>query len=46
VQIDHALYENVTPEKAAALSNQIKNSLKDANYGKNKPQPGTPEWNG
>ena len=46
VQIDHALYENVTTEKAAALSNQIKNSLKDANYGKNKPQPGTPEWNG
>jgi len=46
VQIDHALYENVTPEKAAAFSNQINNSLKDANYGKNKPQPGTPEWNG
>ena len=46
VQVDHALHENVAPEKAAEFSEQIKNSLKDSNYGKNKPQPGTPEWNG
>ena len=46
VQVDHALHENVAPEKAAQFSEQIKNSLKDSNYGKNKPVPGTPEWNG
>ena len=46
VQVDHALHENVAPEKAAEFSEQIKNSLKDSNYGKTKPQPGTPEWNG
>lgn len=46
VQVDHALYENIAPEKATEFSEQIKNSLKDSNYGKNKPQPGTPEWNG
>ena len=46
VQVDHALHENVAPEKAAEFSEQIKNSLKDSNYGKNQPKPGTPEWNG
>jgi NADH-quinone oxidoreductase subunit E len=46
VQVDHALHENVAPEKAVEFSEQIKNSLKDSNYGKNKPVPGTPEWNG
>ncbi len=46
VQVDHALHENIAPEKAAEFSEQIKNSLKDSNYGKTKPQPGTPEWNG
>ena len=46
VQVDHALHENIAPEKAAEFSAQIKNSLQDSNYGKNQPQPGTPEWNG
>lgn len=46
VQVDHALHENVAPEKASEFSEQIKNSLKDSNYGKNQPKPGTPEWNG
>ena len=46
VQVDHALFENVTPEKAAEFTQQLKASLKDANYGKAKPTPGTPEWNG
>ncbi len=46
VQVDHALHENIAPEKAAEFSEQIKNSLQDSNYGKNQPQPGTPEWNG
>lgn len=46
VQVDHALHENIAPEKAAEFSEQIKNSLQDSNYGKKQPQPGTPEWNG
>ncbi len=46
VQVDHALYENVKPENATAFADQIKQSLQDPQYGKNQPQPGTPEWNG
>jgi NADH-quinone oxidoreductase subunit E len=46
VQVDHALYENVKPENATAFADQIKQSLHDPQYGKNQPQPGTPEWNG
>jgi NADH-quinone oxidoreductase subunit E len=46
VQVDHALHENVTPESAPAFVAQLRASLKDPNYGKNPPVPGTPEWNG
>jgi NADH-quinone oxidoreductase subunit E len=46
VQVDHALYENVKPENATVFADQIKQSLQDPQYGKNQPQPGTPEWNG
>jgi NADH-quinone oxidoreductase subunit E len=46
VQVDHALFENVAPEKAGEFSQQLKASLKDANYGKKTLTPGTPEWNG
>ncbi len=46
VHIDHALHENVTPERAAALVAQLRASLNDPNYGKTSPVPGTPEWNG
>lgn len=46
VQVDHALYENVSPEKAGEFAQQLKDSLKNPHYGKQSPTPGTPEWNG
>ena len=46
VQVDHVLHENVAPETVGAFTQKLKDSLKDADYGKKTPTPGTPEWNG
>ncbi|MDR2863098.1 MAG: NAD(P)H-dependent oxidoreductase subunit E [Puniceicoccales bacterium] len=46
VQVDHALHEGVTPDKAEELAAAVRASLGDAAYGKAPPVPGTPGWNG
>lgn len=37
VQVDHLLYEQVTPDRVPALAEKIRASLSDPDYGKNEP---------
>ncbi|MDR1497288.1 MAG: NAD(P)H-dependent oxidoreductase subunit E [Puniceicoccales bacterium] len=46
VQVDHALYENLTPDKAKTLAEAVRNSLADPSYGLTPPGPDSPEWEG
>ncbi len=46
VHVDHALYEEVTPDKVKELAANIRASLADADYGKRELIPGTPDWKG
>jgi NADH-quinone oxidoreductase subunit E len=46
VQVDHALYEQVTADKVPALAAKIRASLDDPHYAKHSIKPNTPEWNG
>jgi hypothetical protein len=40
------MHENVEPAQAEAFAAKLKATLKDPDYGRRAPQPGTPEWNG
>jgi NADH-quinone oxidoreductase subunit E len=46
VQVDHALHEGVTPDKAKAFASAVLASLDDPTYGATAPIPDSPEWNG
>jgi NADH-quinone oxidoreductase subunit E len=46
VHVDHALYEEVTPDKVKALAETIRASLSDPDYGRTPPAPDSPGWNG
>ena len=46
IQVDHALHENVTPERALELAETVRRSLMEDNYGKTPFVPSSPEWNG
>ncbi|MDR2429390.1 MAG: NADH-quinone oxidoreductase subunit NuoE [Puniceicoccales bacterium] len=46
VQVDHALHEGVTADRVPALASALRASLGDADYGKKKTIPDSPEWNG
>lgn len=46
VHVDHALHEEITPDKVKELADNIRATLNDPDYGKKPFVPGTAEWKG
>ncbi|MDR2513031.1 MAG: NAD(P)H-dependent oxidoreductase subunit E [Puniceicoccales bacterium] len=46
IQVNHALHEKVTPDRAKEFAETIRLSLQEGGYGKSPCLPNSPEWNG